>query len=579
MAVGVVCPSCGRTGAGKSNLITMLDIMTQEVYLQEDGYFFKNYWWNTKMIPAPDFFDELINELHKPVEESTRVGGLIETNLKHFTLRGFSYRWITTMKILCYIPASAMNYLSESTFFLYPSNRKMPDYNWLKGAFKSLRSHYGYWFNKEKNQYDDIFDELVKQGRNMTVPTQIQRDYLLDAEKLVVHSLNEFVHKKKEQREDKTTGCYRKEWVDDLKKKFAPFNKGGRYFQEFMKDEHKNKVEQQALGSIIHETNTLIKLIEEKTNGKWIGKDGKEETGNTKGRLMPGSKNRWTGDTSYQLFRPCGITKVNENRLIIKLERDLIAEWYPRLLDTVACWKFQTRPMSRELIENFNGEGNPLQSCVFCPPHNNTASSPDDYFFDKHVLIGHEWEKDGTWNPDQWFRNARNIEITNHVAWVLEEAEPIIDTLLKDSTCDDKSLEKFRSALDMFAIEFAKHKGNDVQEVKRLRKLMDKVTEEQKGRKRYEKQIEATKELEIKENEEKKKTEESLNDLKNTLSNIQKKMSETKSDYELQKLKEDLSDANRDIRDKERKIKNHEEELSRLRTRIEEVRRFSEQRL
>ncbi len=39
---GSACPTCGRSGGDKGNLVSTLDLYTQSVYLTEDAFVFQN---------------------------------------------------------------------------------------------------------------------------------------------------------------------------------------------------------------------------------------------------------------------------------------------------------------------------------------------------------------------------------------------------------------------------------------------------------------------------------------------------------------------------------------------------------
>ncbi|CAG8551749.1 5587_t:CDS:2, partial [Racocetra persica] len=59
------CPTCGRSGKEKGNLVSTLDVYTQSVYLTEDAYVFQNAYWHRKLIPDPQGYLDLQKLLHK----------------------------------------------------------------------------------------------------------------------------------------------------------------------------------------------------------------------------------------------------------------------------------------------------------------------------------------------------------------------------------------------------------------------------------------------------------------------------------------------------------------------------------
>lgn len=375
MVTGAICPRCGRSGTGE-NITTQLDILTQSAYLITDGYIFQNPHWSMRRLPEPEFWEELQDDLHKEVKP-IEGKSLIQTN--YFRLYRFKLRWIFTDRILAQLPYAVWDknkqiytgrdWIKQSTFLLPPNNDPEPDFTWCEGSIVARWKNAGYvWEEDEKLARDNphLFGQgkWVIKNKGEENPDAEEIMFLKHTEKLLAYYKNEYTHKREIER-----NIYNETFLAGVKQELddnydSETGKWGRNTTLLNIDRYKELrlIFEREVGKLAHH-------IERKIDYKRTG---------------------------LELYKPISLTKVNDSQMIIEVERDFMAENYNELLRLWGCWKFQTWPLTKEIIENFSkdarGRNRPLQSCVFCPGDDNSATGKsDDWSFDRHILIRHPW--------------------------------------------------------------------------------------------------------------------------------------------------------------------------------------------
>lgn len=381
MAFKPACMSCKRPWS-TSNLITNFDILTQSAYLIEDGYLFRNVYWHLgtpPTMPRPKDMEEYLDDLHK---ETTPVpkGSFLEHQTDYFRLYQFKFIWFTsTQTILCRLPYAGRNWFEQATFFLPPVNEPEPDFNDLDIRMVTRWQVAGYAKNEETKKWERkraIFRKEVKTADYILKPKEEVLFVNNDGSKWVktahyyegpdkeepsddeLRFLKVSTERLKEWSEMEQKTCHNQEFVDKTKLFLKDYAPGGEWTQP---GKLKIKTYQEVRVLMLTEGSQLIRKIEKKIDKTRKG---------------------------YELYTVAGpIKKINDERLLISLERDFISEWWPRAYNLEGLWQFSRKPITKKMLENWEN-GRPLQSCVFCPSEAGLPSTrSDDFAFADSDLI------------------------------------------------------------------------------------------------------------------------------------------------------------------------------------------------
>jgi hypothetical protein len=405
------CPRCGRSGAGKSNLTARRDIETQRVYLTELGYFFRNPYWHNKMVPEPSFYEELVGsdlrvkskeqweaeheqskadnpsdqskwkpayqpgDIHKAVEPSQK-GSLSVFTTTYWTLYQFKYRWIYTDRIIVWLPYGGREWIRQASFFLKPVNEDcFEPAVWLQGALETRFTKASYVRNQETGAWEYKADSY--KNKDLEKPNDEEKQFLESTAKQVYEWINEYEFKPEAMR-----NIYNEPYLNKTK--------------EFLKEyRDKGKWAKYSWSIPYYTELRLLTLVE-----------GEKLVKHIEGRL---DKTRKGYEFYLPISRALGfgfksIERINDERLIIHLKRDFVADWYPLLFDLEGTWKFSERPLTKKQIEEWNEATTPdgkvikfpLQSCVFCPPERGMSPdrSDDCPFFSENLIDGSQTDPD-----------------------------------------------------------------------------------------------------------------------------------------------------------------------------------------
>jgi hypothetical protein len=380
MAVGLSCRLCGRANTG-GNLTTYLDVLTSEVSLVEDGYVFQNPFWHRKMIPSPEDF-ELIVGVKKQGEGW--VGGLLHMNKKpnkagkleltqtlepktdkhevtviSLNPQKFKYKWIHTDTILCICPTEYKKWFEQATFMLRMVNEPLPYFGWLRQALETRYTNANYRRDKKTGEWKEMENAPgePKEGK----PTAEDLAFLARAWEICIKYTDDFTYTFEQMRvamyDDNRT------YYNEVRAVVAEFNDNGTWANQ-LKDTKNPLLKESRLLTFI-EMEKLKKHIEKKLDH--TRKD-------------------------YELYLPKKFTRVNDERMLITMEKDFIYEWWPKTYALQGMWQFSKRPLTKKQIEEWNERKvgditikEPLKTCVFCPSDTNKVG--DDYAFDNWPLL------------------------------------------------------------------------------------------------------------------------------------------------------------------------------------------------
>jgi hypothetical protein len=365
------CPTCGRAGGEKGNLVTTFDLFTQSIYLTEDGYCFQNPYWHKRMVPDPQGYLDLRNLLNKPgkpneLGEMKLVEVLEPETTIDFSLQKFKFLWVFTNRILCILPYEYRDWFKEATFFLRPSNEDLPYFGWLKSAIESRWTRSGYKLDSSTGVLEWKKEENPTSAP-LEKPSEFELKFLRRVDELVRKYLAEYTYQPEKLRfgEGKV---YSADYLEKIKKVVDEFNHEG-----------SNKWPEDSFNIVEYPDMRLIAFNEFRKLADHVER-----------KLDPTRK-------GYELYVPLHFEKVNELRMIITVKRDYVSEWYPRAFALRGLWQFQKRPLTKEMIEKWeehtysdsSKKSTPLQTCIFCPSDAGSPSSrSDDFAFDSKVLIG-----------------------------------------------------------------------------------------------------------------------------------------------------------------------------------------------
>jgi predicted nucleic acid-binding Zn-ribbon protein len=502
MGIRDTCPRCGRGGSGKQNIITRQDIETQQVYLDQRGYFFRNPYWNVtsspKILPEPYLYEDIMGsdlrfksketwggehtdkekELLKQLEtqiglaikerrkkdeedlkkkyvalrqdhyipgdihkktEPIKFGFLKKHECGRLILYEFRYRWIYTNKILTYLPYGMREFLKESTFFLKPMNEQEFSPHELTTRWEPRLKNCGYEVN-DKIKWEKLPDDLWFEIHKT-------KNKETPSQEVIDNFLIEPCYRIWEWREQYITPedsrtCYTQDYVDELKeflKDFSPDGKWGKDYTWLINPPGSNLPSQQ-LADEYYQMRVLIYV--------W----GHVWARHIEGRLDQTRE-------GYVCYLPSAFTtfsrafdRVNDERLIFSMIEDQVASWYPRLFDVDGVvWQFVTRPMTKQMFEEFNEitkDGQvikmPVESCVFCPGGRGMSASTndDEPIVPIQTLVGNH-ESDG--NSDEWKQKKAGWEKRMNEFAKLSNVEDLAE-VINNAVNDPKVVKKFGDA-------------------------------------------------------------------------------------------------------------------------------------
>lgn len=454
---GSGCPTCGRSGKEKGNLVSTLDVYTQSVYLTEDAYVFQNAYWHRKLIPDPQGYLDLQKLLRK--RQAPEKDGKLELREKLeenteivFNLQKFKCLWIFTNRLLCWLPYQYRDWFKEATFFVRPYNEDLPYFGWLKGAIKARWTRANYIFDETANSGKGEWKENPNpiNSKPLENPKPHELDFLRRVEELVKKYLSAYTYT-----HEKLRIIYEKEYLNEVNKVVDEFNHKGA-----------NKWPDDKFDILDYCEIRLVAYNEFKKLRDHIEK----KMDNTR--------------QDYEPYFPVNFEKVNDYRMVIILKRDFTAEWYQRAFELLGNWTFQKRPFTKQQLEEWNElhctdgtiKKEPLKSHVFCPTEGDVGKS-EDYAFDHFRLIDHKagvsdsdyklyleqaskrnysvkversiTVLEGLLNSSRDLENRsdENIEI---IIESLKEAKPLVDDTMKT---------RIEKAISGFGKEMARRKG------------------------------------------------------------------------------------------------------------------------